>query len=327
MVDRRSSSISSTLAIAVRGRIAAKVRVPPVPHDLRMNGKVCLVTGANTGLGKVVAIELAARGGDVIVAVRRDHDATVEDIRRRTGSERVRAMHVELSDTDSVHRFCDQLAAQETRLDLAILNAGLMPANPKPSAQGFDPMFAVHFLANRVMVDRWLEDRVVVPARDGSDPPRLVLVSSESHRTAGSIDFDELGRFVDYSVKDGLKYYGLSKMILCTYAQELSRRLNEGSDVRVAVHSLCPGPVATDIARDAPPSLKWFIHPLLKLLFQSPQKASRSVIYLACADKPGKTTGMYLHMLQVKEPSPVACDPENGKKLWEASQALVGNRH
>ena len=134
-------------------------------------------------------------------------------------------------------------------------------------------MFAVHFLSKRVMIDRWLQDEVIHPSSQSGETPRIVFIASESHRSSHTIDFDHFGAFTDYGIKEGLKYYGISKLVLCTFATELSRRLNPGENVEIAVHAMCPGGVATNIARDAPVWLKPLVNPLLKRFFQSPQRA------------------------------------------------------
>lgn len=297
--------------------------VDPVPDDVRIDGKTCLVTGASSGLGKAAAVELARRGGNMILACRPGHVGTRDEIRRRSGSEAVEMMEVDLADLDSVHRFCDRLGQREVRIDIALMNAGLMPRRAIRTPQGYEVMFAVHFLSNRVMVDRWLEDGVLRPSSRTGRTPRIVFVSSESHRSSHALDFERFGAFADYGMNEGLKHYGLSKLILCTFATELSRRLNPGDDVKVAVHAMCPGGVATKIARDAPLPLKPIISPALRLLFQAPEKAIGPVLYLCCADAAGEATGMYLHLMQRKSVSPAASDPENGFRLWEASRALV----
>lgn len=203
------------------------------------------------------------------------------------------------------------------------MNAGLMPRRAIKTPQGYEVMFAVHFLSNRVMINRWLKDGVLRPSSRAGKTPRIVFVSSESHRSSHAIDFDRFGAFADYGMREGLKHYGLSKLILCTFATELSRRLNPGDDVEVAVHAMCPGGVSTNIARDAPLPLKPIINPALRLLFQPPGKAIGPAIYLCCAEATGEATGMYLHLMQRKSVSPAASDPENGSRLWEASEALV----
>lgn len=297
--------------------------IDPVPEDARIDGKTCLVTGANSGLGRAAAIELTRRGGNMILACRPGHADTCDEIKRLSGSETVETMEVDLADLESAHRFCDRLSRRGIRIDIALMNAGLMPRRAIKTPQGYEAMFAVHFLSNRVMIDRWLKDGVLRPSSRTGEIPRIVFVSSESHRSSHALDFERFGAFADYGMKEGLKHYGLSKLILCTFATELSRRLNPGDDVEVAVHAMCPGGVATKIARDAPLPLKPILNPALRLLFQAPEKAIGPAVYLCCAEAAGEATGMYLHLMQRKSVSPAASDPKNGLRLWEASEALV----
>lgn len=320
--------------------------IEPVPDDVRIDGKTCLVTGANSGLGRAAAVELARRGGRMILACRPGHHGICEEITRESGSETVELVEVDLADLRSVHRCCDELRDRGVRVDIALMNAGLMTPAARQTAQGYDEMFAVHFLANRVMIDRWLSDGVVVPAVPEGDPPRIVFVSSEAHRSSAAIDFDHLGEFAPYGMKDSMRHYGLSKLVLCTYATELSRRLHrpgegdvgvgdgdgvegldgdgpDGDGVEVAVHALCPGGVATNITRGAPAPLRSVVDPLLRRLFRSPEEAVEPVVWLCCAPEAGSSTGLYLHLMHRKQVSESAADPANGAMLWETSQAMV----
>lgn len=317
------TKLFKVLRKAVRDRAAERPEIEPLADSVRIDGKTCLVTGANSGVGKAVAIDLARRGGHVLMACRSGHPDAGEDVKAASGSDGVEMLRVDLSDMRSVHRLCDELRERGTVLDIAVLNAGLMPRRARRTAQGFETMFAVHFLANRVLVDRWLTDATVRPANRIEEAPRIVIVSSDAHRSAEPIDFDRFGEFTDYGVRDGIRHYGASKLVLCTYATELSRRLNREGEGHVAVHSLCPGPVNTAIAREAPWFLKPLVVPMMKFFFLTPEKAARPVSYLCCADDAGKRSGIYLHMLREKHPSGHATDPANGVCLWEASEALL----
>ena len=297
--------------------------VRPVPGDVRIDGRTCLVTGASSGLGKAAAVELARRGGDMILACRPGHAEIPDEIRRLSGSDAVELMEVDLADMAAVHRFCDRLAQRGVRIDIALLNAGVMPRTSRKTPQGYETMFAVHFLANRVLIDRWVQDGVLQPGNRGGEVPRIVFITSEQHRSAAAIDFDRFGAYTDYGMKDGVRHYGASKLVQCTFATELSRRLNPGDQVEVAVHAMCPGGVATNIAREAPPLLKPLLGAVMRRMFQSPEQAIGPVVYLCCAEEPGSATGMYLHMMQRKSASPAAADPEIGARLWAASEPLV----
>ena len=319
-------SFIDAIVIAIRDLAQPKVsEVDPVPKHVRIDGKTCLITGANSGLGKAAAAELARRGANMILACRPGHTKTCDEIKKLSGSENVEMMEVDLSDLRSVHRLCDHLRDRNMKIDIAVLNAGLALQKATRTPQGYETMFAVHFLANRVMIDRWLKDGVICPSSQPGKTPRIIFVSSEAHRSSHTIDFDRLGEFTGYDPGDGFKYYGISKLVLCTFATELSRRLNTGGKTEVAVHSMCPGGVATNISRETPFILKPIVNPLLRHFFQSPQEAIGPVIYLCCAEEAGTDTGVYLHLMQRKSVSPSAADEENGTRLWEASEPLVAN--
>ena len=315
------NSIWNALSTAVRDRTKGQGLLAPVPKDVRIDDKVCLVTGASSGLGKSVAVDLAARGARVLLACRPGHEGLAEEISRASGSSRVEMREVDLADLDSVTAFCDRLREQDEHLDIAVLNAGLMPRVARRSAQGFDLMFAVHFLANRLLAERMLRDAVLAPSGDEQARTRIIFVSSEAHRSSPPIDFDKFAEFTAYGLKDGMKYYGFSKLHLTTYVCALARRL--GDDF--AVHSLCPGPVNSQMAREAP----WWLRPLVSLIMQAfflkPEKAAEAVLHLCCDPGAGASTGIYLHMMREKAVSPLAEDVDNGQRLIERSDSLLAN--
>lgn len=314
--------VTATLT-ALSDMMSGRGLLAPMDVNERLDGKTALVTGANTGLGKAVAIQLAQRGAHVLMACRSGHPDAGEDVIAQSGSSHVEMLKVDLSDLDSASALCDALKERGRPIDIAVFNAGLMPARSRCGPQGFEVMFTVHFLASRLMVERLLRDGVIVPSADPARRPRIVFVSSESHQSSKPIDFAHFGVPVDYGIRDGLAEYGRSKLHLCTYATELAKRLNPGEDVQVSVHSLCPGPVASDIAREAPGWLKPIIGPTLRLLFTSPEKAAAPVLLLAAGTAMEGRNGIYLHMMREKEVSPLAADPDNGRLLWDKSQALM----
>ncbi len=314
-------TIWAALSSAIRDRSKGQGVIAPVPKDVRLDSKVCLVTGASSGLGKAVAVALAARGGRVLLACRPGHTGLAEDISALSGSRQVKLCEVDIADLDSVAALCEQLKNDATRIDIAVLNAGLMPREARKSAQGFELMFAVHFLANRLLAERMIRDGVLAAAGDEAVRSRLIFVSSEAHRSSPPIDFEQFARFTPYGLKDGMKHYSVSKLHLTTYARALSRRL--GDDF--AVHALCPGPVNSNMAREAPWFLKPLVLPIMRGFFLSPEKAAEAVLYLACSEDAGARTGIYLHMMREKAVAPLAEDESNGRHLIERSDALLTN--
>ncbi|MCG8668398.1 MAG: SDR family NAD(P)-dependent oxidoreductase [Pseudomonadales bacterium] len=316
-------NVVTAVATAIFDMFSNKGQMDPLPDDVRIDGKTCLVTGANSGLGKAVAIDLAKKGGRVIMACRGGHPEAGEEVKLASGNQNVEMIKVDLSDIQSVEKLCDDLRDRNVQIDIAVLNAGLMPLNARKSPQGFELMFAVHFLANRLLLERWTKDGVIRPNTDRDKTPRVIFVSSEAHQSSDPIDFNHFGEFNDYGIKEGLKYYGLSKLHLCLFANELSRRLNPEGETQVAVHSLCPGPIASNIARESPAYLKPILSPIMKAFFRSPEQAAEPVIYLACAKDMGERSGVYLHMMREKNTSVDAQDESSGSLLWEKSADLL----
>ena len=331
MVERTHRNPVTAVLSGVLDQRSKEPKVTPVGPEARLDGRVCLVTGANSGLGKGIAIRLASRGARVIMACRSGIPEAGEDVRRLSGNDSVEMMHVDLSDFDSIRAFCDELRDRKVTLDVAVFNAGVVPVTSRTNKHGLELMFAVNFLAKFVVLDRLLRDGVIPNAVYGGnsraeDPPRVIFVSSETHRSSIPIDFEAFGEPVEYGVTDGVKYYGLSKLHLMTYFQELSRRLNPDGKVDVCVHALCPGAVNSNMAREAPAWLKPILKPVMALFFQSPEKASIPVDYLAVSEGMGDETGAYMHMMRVKEPSEASMDPEKGALLWSKTEALL-HRH
>jgi len=306
-------------------------KVSPVSPDVRLDGRTCLVTGANSGLGKAIAMRLAKRGAHVIMACRSGIPEAGEDVRAQSGSDEVEMMRVDLSNFGSMMAFCDELRDRNVTLDVAVFNAGVVPVTSRKNEHGLELMFAVNFLAKFVLLNRLLHDGVIPNAVFGNnsraeDPPRVIFISSETHRSSIPIDFDAFGEPNEYGVADGVKYYGLSKLHLTTYFQELSRRLNPGSTGEspdVCVHALCPGAINSNMAREAPTWLKPILKPVMALFFQSPEKASIPVDFLVASEEMGMKTGEYMHLMRFKESSAASMDPAKGAMLWSKTEELL----
>jgi NAD(P)-dependent dehydrogenase (short-subunit alcohol dehydrogenase family) len=331
MASRTHSNPFTAVLSAVLDQRNKDPKVAPVPPEVRLDGRTCLVTGANSGLGKALAIRLASRGAHVIMACRSGIPEAGEDVRAASGSDEVEMIQVDLSDFDSMTAFCDELRDRNVTLDAAVFNAGVVPVTSRMSKHGLELMFAVNFLAKFVVLNRLLHDGVIPNAvyannSRAEDPPRVIFVSSETHRSSIPIDFDTFGQPIEYGVADGVKYYGLSKLHLTTYFQELSRRLNpggNGGNPDVCVHALCPGAINSNMAREAPTWLKPLLKPVMALFFQSPEKASVPLDYLVAANEMGAKTGEYMHMLRTKQTSEPSMDPDNGALLWSKTEELL----
>ncbi len=296
--------------------------------DLRIDGRTCLVTGASSGLGFAVATQLAARGGRVLTVSRSGIPEAGEEIRRLSGSTEVEMLRADLSDLKQVHELADDLASRNERIDLLVDNAGIATPRARKTAQGLDAMFVTNFLSkfllsNRLLRDGTIRNTTFATAPRGDAPmPRILFVSSDSHQGASSIDWDDFGRYVDYGVNKGISNYSYFKLVLNTFGCELARRLAPAGEIDVAAHVMCPGPVNSDIARDAPPALKAFLKLVFRLAFRAPEVAARPAVYACVSPAFEAETNRYLHMFNPKRMDEKCYDGVEGAKLWERSISL-----
>ena len=287
----------------------------------RFDGKCCIITGTNTGLGFALAAELGKRGARIIMANRNRSNDTVDRIRRLSGSDQIEQRYIDLAKIGTIHAFVAGLQADGIKPDLTILNAGVALPKPRPTESGQDEMFQVNYLSNVILTSLMVE-KGIIPVNGGSDfLPRIIFISSDSHQGCSAIDYGEFGRFYDYGVSKGIENYSYFKLVMNTFAVELSRRLNPGK-VRVGVNVICPGPVHSNITRAAPFALRMVLNLIFSVIFRSPEKAALPVVYMGISpDYEGKT-GKYLHMFKPKKMDPKVYDPEQGSRLWDESMKL-----
>ena len=307
----RRSATGATLT-GILDRFRGRRTFPPLDHRDRVDGKHCLVTGANVGLGRAIATELARRGGRVLMAGRTYDRAARDRIRAEADSRDVHLERLNLADLASVRAFVDR---QRRPFDVVVLNAGVVPRRARATVDGFEEGFQVNFLANVALVNSLLESGAI-RERSGA---RIVFVSSESHRSAGPIDWQTLGEIRAYGVSGAVREYGRAKLLLCTYAAALGRRLAD----RIAVHALCPGAVNTRLAREAPAWSRPLLALAFALFFRSPEDAAEPAVALACARELEGRTGVYLHVMEEKPMADLAIDPGEGEHLFRACERLL----
>lgn len=293
----------------------------------RIDGKTCIVTGANSGLGFAISVELAKRGGNLIMACRSQIPEAGEKVKALSGSDNVRMIQLDLSDLDSVHNFCETLKSEKIRTGLLVLNAGVASPKAKKTTAGLDEIFQVNYLSNFILLNLMINDGAIpnVSCNGNRNPDtpasRVIFISSDSHQGSSAIDHDEFGKFFDYGIKKGMNNYSYYKLVLNTMAVEFSKRINPGK-TDVSMNVICPGPVNTNIIRSAPWIVRVMLRGIFSIFFQSPAKAAKPVIYMGISDDFANKTGEYLHMFNPKKMDPKVYDPDEGKKLWEHSAKI-----
>ena len=274
-----------------------------------MKGKVVMITGANSGIGKATTIALAKMDATIVMVCRNfdtGHKAQ-EEIKGLTGNDNIDLFQCDLASQAEIRRLVEQFKKKYTKLDVLINNAGIVLSKRTECIEGFEMNFAVNYLAPFLLTNLLLELLIE------SAPSRIINVSSEVHRNA-KLDFDDLQCNKDYGA---FKTYGKSKLALLLFTYELSRRL-KGKGVTVnAVH---PGVVKTNLGRDQ----SYFAQLFTKIFFKSPEKGAQTSVYLASSQEVQNITGKYFANKAPKKSSEESYNIENAKRLWDISIKLTG---
>lgn len=285
------------------------------------DGLTVLITGANSGLGFALAVDFAGRGARVIMAGRSRIPEAGDQVKRLSGSESVEMRYLDLSKIETIHQFAGSLAEEGIKIDICILNAATALPGSRQTDSGQDEMFLVNYLSN-VVLTRLLLRSSVIELKDTRPLSRMIFISSDSHQGASYIDYEEFGRYFRYGVSKAISNYSYFKLVLNTYATELSRRINKDS-VRLCIHLICPGPVHSNIVKEAPWLLRMTLKGIFRLVFKSPAKAARAVVYMALSEDYEGRTNEYLHMFNPKRMDPKVYEAAEGSRLWTASMDLL----
>lgn len=277
-----------------------------------MQGKVCLVTGATAGIGKVTAIELARRGATVGI-VARDRgkgEAALAEIERASGRGDARLFLCDLASQRAVRGLAREVLSAYGALHVLVNNAGAILGERRVTEDGIEATFATNHMAYFLLTNLLL-DRLKASA-----PARVVSVASEAHRAFG-LDLDDL-MFAERAYVP-LSVYGASKLANVLWSAELAKRL-EGTGV--TSNSLHPGVIASGFGRSGP----WWMRVGVRIvapLLTSPEEGARTTIHLATSRAVEGQSGLYWKDERPCRPSERAADAELGRRLWEASEALA----
>ncbi len=273
-----------------------------------MQGKVAIVTGANTGIGRETAKELARQGAHVFLACRsREKTQPVVDDINGLGKGKAEFLPLDLGSFDSVRKCAEQFLQKNLPLHLLVDNAGLA-GNKGLTESGFEMTFGVchmgHFLLTNLLLDKLKQ----------SAPARIVVVSSKMHKGPKAFDLSDVK--APTKSWNGIQEYGLAKLANILFVKELAKRL-QGTGVTVyAVH---PGVVASDVWRAVP----WPLDKLIKLFMISTEEGAKTSLYCATSDEVADQSGLYYDECKVAEPSPLALDAGLAEELWGESERWV----
>jgi NAD(P)-dependent dehydrogenase (short-subunit alcohol dehydrogenase family) len=290
-----------------------------------MRGKVVMVTGANGGMGKVIARELVRQEATVVMVCRdpRKGEEARREIMQATGNSSVDLLIADLSSQQSVREVARQFQERYSHLHVLVNNAGAHVQQRKLSVDGIEMNLAVNHLS------AFLLTNLLLDTLRASEPARIVNVASQAMADTrqitlvgkpriATIDFDDLQserEFVPFEV------YGQAKlaMLLCTYA--LARRL---AGTGVTANALHPGITATNIVNDvAPPLVRPFLG-LIKPFLPTPERGARTALYLAMSPEVEGVSGKYFIREKETPSVPISYDEALQERMWEISAQLTG---
>ena len=274
-----------------------------------MNGKVCIITGANGGIGKATATALAQLGATVILACRNKERGEIAkaDVISATSNSAVELMVVDLSLQESIQKMVTGFGEKHDHLDVLINIAAVYKSQRVMTSDGLEMMFATNHLGPFLLTTLLLEKL------KGSAPARVLVVTAPS---TTPLDFDNLQGEKRFS---SLQAFGVTKMCNLLFTYELSRRL-EGTSVTVnAVH---PGLVKSKLMKEAPFLMRW----LTQLSSKPPEKAAASIAYLASSAEMVSVTGKFFKEGKAIKSPQYSHDQDVQRKLWDVSTALIKPR-
>jgi NAD(P)-dependent dehydrogenase (short-subunit alcohol dehydrogenase family) len=273
--------------------------------------KLFIITGANSGIGKVTAQELARAGASLILACRSQDktDQVIEKIKRDTGKASLEYVHLDLADLAQVRSCAQAILARDQPIHGLINNAGLAGKRGL-TKDGFEMTWGTnhlgHYLFTRLLLERLVQ----------AGSARIINVASIAHEKAKGIDWDAVRK--PTRTVTGLREYEVSKLSNVLFTKALARRLDGTGVTTYAVH---PGVVATDVWRQVPAPVRWVI----KRFMITPEDGAQSTLRCATAPELASQTGRYYDASgKEKAPSPIADDVELANTLWTKSAEWTG---
>lgn len=275
-----------------------------------MEGKVCVVTGATSGIGKAAAIALARLGARVVL-VGRDRgraEAAAAEISSVSASP-PRTEIADLASLEQVRELAGRLAGLE-RVDVLVNNAGLILGERRTTVDGFEYVFAVNHLAPFLLTS------LLLPKLTASVPARVVTVTSDAH-SAARLELSDPNLAHGW---DSWRSYANSKLANILFTRELARRLDGTGVTANCAH---PGVVRTGFGREARPLVRLGVT-IARPFMASPERGADTIVYLASSPGVADQTGGYYVKRQRREPSAAARDDTAARKLWEISEKMTG---
>ncbi len=288
-------------------------RLPQKTTQARMDGKLCILTGATSGVGYQAARRLSQGGASLVLICRDLHKATlVQAELQQTYGNKVDVLQADFSHLAEVRGVATAILANYSHIDVLINNAGLHNNSRILTEDGFEAVFCVNHLAS-FLLTRLLLDRMLSCA-----PSRILQVNSQGHRFGG-LDLTDLNwqrrRY------HGLQGYGASKVAQLLTVWELSDRLK---GTGVTINAMHPGEVRTNIGMNNGPLYRFYQHYLIGWLLKDPVISGEAIYYLVAAPEMAEVTGIFFNQTIEEKPARHALDRVLSKRVWMISEQATG---
>lgn len=279
----------------------------------RMDGRVCIVTGATSGVGYQAAKHLAKGGAHVVMVCRNREKA--ESVKTELESQHAARCDVVLADFSrlaDVRTAAQAILSKYPHIDVLINNAGVHFTHRVLTVDGIETVFAVNHLAS-FLFTHLLLSRLIESA-----PARIIQVNSQGHRFGG-LDLDDLNW--EKRHYNGYLSYGASKTAQLLTVWELTDRLL-GSGV--TINAMHPGEVKTNIGMNNELLFQWYQRIFIWWMLKDPNISGNAIYYLAASPEMAGVSGKYFNQTIEEKPAKQALDREMGKLIWEISEKLTG---
>lgn len=286
------------------------------------HNKVCVVTGANSGIGRETALGLA-RTGATVVMVCRDRskgEVAISELKKESGNKNITLLTADLTQATDIQTLHSDVRDKFGYINILVNNAGAIFGQRATTEEGLELTFATNHL-NYFMMSHAFLDLLKQGAKESQHHSRIVNVASEAHRQVRTETFDWLCENTEFKP---MQVYGLSKLANILFTKELAQRLNP---LECTVNCLHPGVVRTGFGAHNDWGLLGFLFNAARPFLLSPEKGARTSLYLATDDGAARAHGSYFKNCKESEPSVFAFNEKMSKNLWDTSVRLTGFGH
>jgi len=295
-------------------QISRNNRAEQKRSNVDMAGKLCVITGCTSGVGREAAKALAAHGATIVMINRNKErsERACEALRAEFGVP-CEYLLADFADLSQVRRVADTLVQRHARIDLLVNNVGMHSTTLTRTADGLETVFCVNHLASFALT--W---RLMKTMRRGA-PSRIIQVNSQGHRFGG-LRLDDLAWEKRHYT--GLRGYGAAKTAQLLTVWHFAELL-QGSGV--TINAMHPGAVKSNIGSNNGPLYRWFKDRIMSRTLGDPVVSGQAIHYLATAPELEQTSGLYFNLTHPEKPAPHALDREVGRRVWEESLRLTGS--